>query len=89
MNAKLEQKERTHAAIIGSACKLLCEKGIAGARVYDVMSGAGLTVGGFYAHFASKKALVDEAIRRTAKIMRKKCSIGSKTSRCPRVRRSC
>lgn len=72
MNAKVEQKERTHTAILASACKLLREKGIAGARVSDVMSGAGLTVGGFYAHFASKEALVDEAIRRTAKIMRDK-----------------
>ena len=30
------------------------------------MKGAGLTVGGFYAHFASKESLVDEIIRRTA-----------------------
>ena len=72
MNAKVEQKERTHQAILTSACKLLREKGIGGARVADVMSGAGLTVGGFYAHFASKEALVDEAIRRTAEFMRGK-----------------
>jgi TetR/AcrR family transcriptional regulator, transcriptional repressor for nem operon len=72
MSAKVEQKERTHAAIIASACKLLREKGIGGARVADVMSGAGLTVGGFYAHFASKEVLVDEAIRRTAAFMRGK-----------------
>ena len=70
MSAKVEQKERTHASIIASACKLLREKGIGGARVADVMSGAGLTVGGFYAHFASKEALIDEAIRRTAAFMR-------------------
>ncbi len=70
MSAKVEQKERTHAAIIASACKLLREKGIGGARVADVMSGAGLTVGGFYAHFPSKEALVDAAIRRTAAFMR-------------------
>jgi TetR/AcrR family transcriptional repressor of nem operon len=72
MSAKVEQKERTHSAIIASACRLLREKGIGGARVADVMSGAGLTVGGFYAHFASKEALVDEAIRRTAEFMRGK-----------------
>lgn len=30
------------------------------------MHGAGLTVGGFYAHFASKEALIDETLRRTA-----------------------
>jgi len=72
MNAKAEQKERTHIAIIASACKILREKGIGGARVSDVMNGAGLTVGGFYAHFPSKEALVDEAIRRTAAFMRGK-----------------
>jgi len=72
MNAKLEQRERTYAAIISSACKLLREKGVAGARVADVMGGAGLTVGGFYAHFASKEALLDEALRRTGAMMRER-----------------
>src|SRR5258708_7476249 len=66
MNAKAQQKERTHDAILGSAARLLRSKGIAGARVADVMSGAGLTVGGFYAPFASKEALVDEVLRLTA-----------------------
>ncbi|MBX3216822.1 MAG: TetR/AcrR family transcriptional regulator, partial [Labilithrix sp.] len=72
MSAKVERKERTRAAIVASACALLRQRGIAGARVADVMSGVGLTVGGFYAHFASKEALVDEAIRRTAAAMRAK-----------------
>jgi TetR/AcrR family transcriptional repressor of nem operon len=34
------------------------------------MKGAGMTVGGFYAHFASKEELVDEALRRTAAELR-------------------
>jgi TetR/AcrR family transcriptional regulator, transcriptional repressor for nem operon len=68
--SKVEQKERTHISIIESACKLLRERGIGGAKVAEVMSGAGLTVGGFYAHFDSKEALVDEALRKTAAIMR-------------------
>ena len=70
MNAKAEQKERSHGTILESAARLLRERGIAGARVADVMKGAGLTVGGFYAHFASKEALIDEALRRTAAAMR-------------------
>jgi TetR/AcrR family transcriptional repressor of nem operon len=41
------------------------EKGISGARVADVMQGAALTVGGFYAHFGSKDELVGETLRRT------------------------
>jgi TetR/AcrR family transcriptional repressor of nem operon len=66
MNAKTEKKERSHETILESAASLLRDKGIAGARVADVMKRAGLTVGGFYAHFASKESLIDEAIRRTA-----------------------
>jgi TetR/AcrR family transcriptional repressor of nem operon len=64
MNAKQEKKERSHETILGSASRLLRERGIAGARVADVMKGAGLTVGGFYAHFDSKEALVDDTLRR-------------------------
>jgi TetR/AcrR family transcriptional repressor of nem operon len=70
MSAKAEQKERSRGTILASAARLLREKGIAGARVAEVMEGAGLTVGGFYAHFASKDALIDEALRRTALEMR-------------------
>ncbi|WP_394845283.1 TetR/AcrR family transcriptional regulator [Pendulispora brunnea] len=72
MNAKEEQKERSHETILESASRLLREKGIAGARVAEVMKGAGLTVGGFYAHFDSKEALIEEALRRTAWGMRRR-----------------
>ncbi len=72
MNAKVEQRERSHESILESAARLLREKGISGARVADVMQGAGLTVGGFYAHFASKEALIDEALRRTARSIRER-----------------
>ncbi len=70
MNAKLEQKERTHQTILESAARLVQGRGITGARVADVMKGAGLTVGGFYAHFASKEDLVNEALRRTGAELR-------------------
>jgi TetR/AcrR family transcriptional repressor of nem operon len=76
MSAKAEQKDRTHASILESAARLLREKGISGARVADVMRGAGLTVGGFYAHFASKEALIDDALRRTAAEMRARLFVG-------------
>src|SRR5229473_82665 len=66
MNAKAEQKQRSHSAILESASRLLRQRGIAGASVADVMKAAGLTVGGFYAHFSSKKELIDDALRRTA-----------------------
>ncbi|HTB72698.1 MAG TPA: TetR/AcrR family transcriptional regulator [Polyangiaceae bacterium] len=72
MNAKIEQKERSHETILESAASLLRARGISGARVADVMKGAGLTVGGFYAHFASKESLVDEALRRTGAGLRER-----------------
>jgi TetR/AcrR family transcriptional regulator, transcriptional repressor for nem operon len=70
VNAKTERRDRSHETILVSAMRLVREKGIAGARVADVMAGAGLTVGGFYAHFESKKTLVDEALQRTAAELR-------------------
>ena len=76
MNAKTEQKERSHETILASAARLLREKGVVGARVLDVMKGAGLTVGGFYAHFSSKDALIDETIRRTFAELRQKLYAG-------------
>lgn len=70
MNAKAEQKERSHEGILQSAARLIREKGISGARVADVMKGAGLTVGGFYAHFPSKEALIDATLRDTSLALR-------------------
>lgn len=70
MSLKADQKSRTRAAILASSAQLLRRHGIAGARVADVMAGAGLTVGGFYAHWPSKEALVDETLATTAEAMR-------------------
>jgi TetR/AcrR family transcriptional regulator, transcriptional repressor for nem operon len=70
MNAKADRKQRSHETILDSASSLLRQCGIAGTRVADVMKGAGLTVGGFYAHFDSKEALVEEALRRTTAELR-------------------
>lgn len=72
LTAKARKKGRTHEAILESAVRLLREKGIAGAGVADVMKGAGLTVGGFYAHFDSKEGLIDEALRRTSEEVRQR-----------------
>jgi TetR/AcrR family transcriptional regulator, transcriptional repressor for nem operon len=72
VNAKADQKEKSHERILESASRLLRARGIAGAGVAEVMKGAALTVGGFYAHFASKEALVDEALGRTAATTRER-----------------
>ena len=72
MNAKVEQKERSHESILQSAARLVRGKGISGAVVAEVMKGAALTVGGFYAHFSSKDELVDETLRRTGSALRER-----------------
>jgi TetR/AcrR family transcriptional repressor of nem operon len=55
-----ENRER----IVTTAARLFRERGIAGVSVADVTAEAGLTHGGFYKHFASKDALVAEAVTR-------------------------
>jgi TetR/AcrR family transcriptional repressor of nem operon len=56
-------KARTHARIVESAARAFRERGVEGVAISDLMRDAGLTHGGFYAHFASKEALVAEATR--------------------------
>lgn len=56
--------EATRELILAAAARAIRERGPGGVSVVEVMREAGLTHGGFYAHFASKEALVAEAIRR-------------------------
>jgi TetR/AcrR family transcriptional repressor of nem operon len=55
-------KAQTRRRILEAAGRLIKAKGVEAASVEAVMRDAGLTVGGFYAHFPSKQALVDEAV---------------------------
>lgn len=64
MSARERQKAASRERVVRSAVALLRERGLADASVADVMGGAGLTVGGFYAHFPSKRELAEEAVRR-------------------------
>src|SRR5215813_2606555 len=57
-----DHKSQTRDRIVATAARALRAKGIAGVGVADVMSTAGLTHGGFYAHFKSKDELLSEAI---------------------------
>lgn len=59
-----DKRDATHESILDAAARLLRQRGIAGARIADVMRAAGLTVGGFYAHFGSKEELIDATLRR-------------------------
>ena len=58
------EKAETHDRIVQLAAARFREKGIDGIGVADLMKEAGLTHGGFYRHFASREALVAEAIER-------------------------
>ncbi|EJC72946.1 TetR/AcrR family transcriptional regulator [Rhizobium hidalgonense] len=57
------EKQKTHEKILEIASKRLREEGLEGIGVADLMKEAGLTVGGFYKHFASRDDLVAEAIQ--------------------------
>jgi len=58
---KKEHKEETRARILDAASAAIRQKGVAGVGVAEMMEAAGLTHGGFYAHFRSKDALIAEA----------------------------
>ena len=53
----------THKAILAAASELVREHGFDGVSVATVMQAAGLTHGGFYAHFPDRTAMVDAALR--------------------------
>ncbi len=61
MRYSREHKLETHARIVRKASVRLRERGAHGIGVADLMKDAGLTHGGFYAHFDSREALVIEA----------------------------
>jgi TetR/AcrR family transcriptional repressor of nem operon len=61
MRYSREHKQETHERIVKRASVRLREKGAHGIGVADLMKEAGLTHGGFYAHFDSREALVIEA----------------------------
>lgn len=61
MRYSKEHKTETHDRIVKNASVRLRERGAAGLGVAELMKEAGLTHGGFYAHFASRDALISEA----------------------------
>jgi TetR/AcrR family transcriptional repressor of nem operon len=60
MRRTADRKAETHARILEAAGTLFRSHGIDGVGVDAIMREAGLTHGGFYAHFPSKEALVAE-----------------------------
>lgn len=62
-----EHKEETRERIVQAAADAFRERGIDGVAVADVMKRAGLTHGGFYAHFKSKDGLVKAAFEQMSR----------------------
>lgn len=58
----LSKKELTHQRILETAAKVIRRDGFDALAVADVMKQAGLTHGGFYAHFSNRDALLAEAL---------------------------
>jgi TetR/AcrR family transcriptional repressor of nem operon len=59
-------KEETRAKILRAAARVFRRDGYNAAGVDKVMEEAGLTAGGFYAHFGSKEALLAETLATAA-----------------------
>lgn len=58
------RKEATHDRIVEAASRAIRRSGYGGTSVPDIMRDAGLTHGGFYAHFDSREAMLAEAADR-------------------------
>jgi TetR/AcrR family transcriptional repressor of nem operon len=61
-----EHKQNTRDRIVGAAAAAFRQNGTDQVGVSEIMQEAGLTHGGFYAHFASKEDLLVEALRYAA-----------------------
>jgi TetR/AcrR family transcriptional repressor of nem operon len=64
MRYDAEHKQRTREKVLKAAAKAIHSKGPDRIGVAEVMADAGLTHGGFYAHFESKDDLVASAIEK-------------------------
>src|SRR6266704_5808508 len=62
--AASRSKEATHERIVEAAARAIRRSGYNGTGVADIMKDAGLTHGGFYAHFPSREAMLAEAADR-------------------------
>jgi AcrR family transcriptional regulator len=63
LNARTAAKEASHERIVSVAARAIRRSGYDGS-VADIMKEAGLTHGAFYAHFASREAMLAEASAR-------------------------
>lgn len=85
MRYSKDHKTETHARIVKNASVRLRERGAASLGVAELMKEAGLTHGGFYAHFSSRDALIGEAfahaMEQTTKRWRKRAELAPEGKR--------
>jgi TetR/AcrR family transcriptional repressor of nem operon len=62
MRYQPEHKEQTRSLVLSEASKAIRKDGPAGVSLAAIMKRAGLTHGGFYAHFGSREELIAAAI---------------------------
>jgi TetR/AcrR family transcriptional repressor of nem operon len=81
------KRELTHDRILDAASRAIRRAGHTGASVAEVMKEAGLTHGGFYAHFDSRDAMVASAIAyagtRSGQNLRQSMEVLQKKGRTP------
>ena len=61
------KREQTHDRIVEVASRAIRRAGYGGVGIAEVMKEAGLTHGGFYAHFESREAMLAEAVARAGR----------------------
>lgn len=64
MHTPPSRKDISHERIVAVAARAIRRGGFQGVGVADIMKEAGLTHGGFYAHFRNRDALLAEALER-------------------------
>jgi len=62
MGSSQAEKAANHARIVKLASRQIRRQGVDGLTVSELMAEAGLTHGGFYRHFDSRDALIDESV---------------------------
>jgi AcrR family transcriptional regulator len=67
MKPTTDRKAQTHERILEVAARAVRRHGYDGVGVAEVMKEAGLTHGGFYAHFPSRDAMLAEAVQRAGR----------------------
>ena len=76
MTARAARKAESRRRIVAAAARRLRADGAERAGVADVMAEAGLTHGGFYAHFPDREALLGEALAEALGIGRERWFAG-------------